>query len=112
MDRLMHLPDDIRTNQNFIWIMDLKAERLARKHTVGHRVRLCEQQLQALRNELSEADRDLQQVENGLNMFFDFIQRASSPTNVSQSFECCAHSTFCASDHSGISSSAASNHGD
>lgn len=111
----MHFPDDIRTNQNFISIMDLKAERFARKHAAGHRVRLCEEHLEALRNELLEADRDLQQVESSLDMLWDFIQRAPSPANVSRSSDGCAnhaYGAFCASDYSGVSSSAASNHGD
>jgi len=66
-DNLMRLiPDNIRSNHNFRTIMELRVERFALKHVAEHRVRLGEEHLLGLRQELLEADRNFQEVKEAV----------------------------------------------
>ena len=75
VDPLMHLPEHIRTNCNVMTIMDLQAEWSGRKHAAAQRVRLGEEHLEALRGELLEADRNLQEVDGYVDILRSFIRQ-------------------------------------
>lgn len=52
-----------------------RAEYSSRKSIVEHRIRLCEEQLDALRRDLLAADRELQEVEGTITTLRDLIMR-------------------------------------
>ena len=54
----------------------------ARKHAAAHRVRLCEEQLEVLRNELLDASKSLEEVEGDINSLRVLLQQpATSSTS-------------------------------
>jgi hypothetical protein len=53
----------------------------ARKHAAAHQVRLCEEQLEVLRNELLDASRDLEEVEGDINSLRILLQQPATSTS-------------------------------
>jgi DNA-binding transcriptional MerR regulator len=66
----VRLPDYLRRKPSLASIAQIAYERRARrtaaKEDAEHRVHLCEEQLQNLRQELSDAERELQEVESNV----------------------------------------------
>jgi hypothetical protein len=61
-----------------------KAVQYARKYAVEHRVRLCEEHLQTLRQELLNADRDIEEVNSCIEMLRNLVP---PPVNISPNLE-------------------------
>jgi hypothetical protein len=76
----MQFPDHIRNNPNFKSIVELahsaRAKHSARRHVAQHRVRLCEERLQRLRQELLDEDRNLKDVEDHIVAVRDLLLKA------------------------------------
>jgi hypothetical protein len=76
----MQLPEYVRNNPNVKSIIDLatrkRAVRSARKNITEHQVHQVEKHLQALREELVDADRDLQEIDNWIGTARNFFLQA------------------------------------
>jgi hypothetical protein len=79
----LQLPDYLRHNQNAINIMNLarrrRVEQTTKKYVTEHRIRLCKEHLCALREELLDADKDLQEVERNIVILHDLFWRTPAP---------------------------------
>ena len=64
-------------------VRSIRAERTVQKRTVEHRIHLCEKHLEALRKELLDADKDIEDVENCVLAVRDFLLRAVPDVEVS-----------------------------
>jgi anti-sigma-K factor RskA len=67
----MSLPDHLLANNYVVGIMTLactkRTEQSARQHVAAHRVRVCEETLRDLREDLLEANRNLIEVESDID---------------------------------------------
>lgn len=84
---MLALPEYLRQNQNVMNIMSLvrskRAERSVLKHLAENRVRLCEGHLEALRKELLDADKNLQEVDKCISNLRQAFLQAPPPDGTS-----------------------------
>jgi hypothetical protein len=70
VEQFLRLPDVTSNDPVTRGLLSLaccsKADRYSRKYMIQGRVRLCEEQLESLRRELKEADREVLEVENAI----------------------------------------------
>lgn len=78
-----------------------RAEQYTRKCIAEHNVRLCEEKLRELREELVDAGRNLQEIEMSIHTLHDLIRRA--PSNIGASGSRHANALLYHSDGSGTS---------
>lgn len=60
-------------------VSEKRMQRTTRKFIAEGRVRSAEEHLEALRQELVEADKDLQEIETSLRTLHDLIQQTPAP---------------------------------
>lgn len=86
MPDLNQFLDRIRSDPRFKSIVDLsrslRAEHSARRQVAEHRVRQCEERLQALRQELSDEDQSMKEVENYMIALRDLLLKAPATSQI------------------------------
>jgi gamma-glutamyl:cysteine ligase YbdK (ATP-grasp superfamily) len=87
MDFMRRLPELAQQKQSHLSVAQIafnrKARRVAIKEEAERRVHLCEDHLRTLRQELSDAERGLQEVERNVRDWEDYLSEAGNAVDVS-----------------------------